>query len=70
MGASEQTHFPTEALNSAQSETPTSHSVPHSPPSAAPERQSTEAQPARFLGGAHSSSGGIELFPANVFVLF
>lgn len=61
IAASEQTRFPTEALNSTQSETPTSPSVPHSSPSAAPESESTEAQPARFLGGAQSSSGGIQL---------
>lgn len=66
IGVSEQNHFPTEALNSTQSEAPTSRSVPHSSPSAAPESRSTEAQPARFLSDAQSSSGGMELIPENI----
>lgn len=65
IGVSEETHSPTEALNSAQSEAPTSYSSPHSPPPT-PDSESSDVQPARFLGGAQSSSGGIELITANV----
>lgn len=67
IGVSEQTHFPTKALNSSQSKAPTSSSSPLSSPSTTPESENTDVQPARFLGGAQSSSGGIKLTTVNVF---
>lgn len=56
-GISEQTQFSSQALNSTQSGAHTSSSFPQSSTSAPPETESTEAQPARFLGGAQSYSG-------------
>lgn len=69
VGVSEQTNFPSEALNSSQSEAPTSSSLPPSPPSTTPESQNANVQPAHILGGAQSSSGGIELITPNIFSL-